>query len=242
MTYAPRRIGRRPADGGPVGWSKLFTQVVVAPYHGEPMYQQKLRCFQQLDIAVDPKDMEIPHFEVSIDAALRRAAGVDAADERHYIHISPFTTSPARELPLGQVAELVSGLRRAHPQLRIALSCARVPREIEGLSALVEMLPEAPWRTWSGTLDVPGLAAVIQTAALNLSGDTGSLHVALMTGTRALAWFRTHRGQDEWIPQQPGYQVLVAADAPPRDALHGIDTPALLAAAAEILHVGRPSH
>jgi ADP-heptose:LPS heptosyltransferase len=205
------------------------------------MYTQKLRCMQQLGIAVDPQELLTPHFEVSIDAGLRRAAGVDMIDEGRYIHISPFTTSPARELPLAQLAELISGLRTAHPELKVALSCADVAREIEGLSTLVGILPEQPWRVWPGTLDVPGLAAVIQTAALNLSGDTGSLHVALMTGTRAVAWFRTHRGQDEWIPRQAGYRVLVAADLPPRNALYGIETPALLAAAAEILHIARPS-
>jgi ADP-heptose:LPS heptosyltransferase len=236
MTGAPRRIGRRPADGGPKGWSKLFTQVVETPYHREPMTLQKLRCVQQLGIPVEPEELVAPHFEVTIDPALRRAAGIAVEDDGRYIHISPFTTSPARELPLPQLAALITGLRATQPQLRIALSCAPVPRETAGLAALLALLPEPPWRVWSGTLDIPALAAVIAGSALNLSGDTGSLHVALMTGARAVAWFRAHRGQDEWIPRQPGYRVLVAPDLPPREALHGIETPALLAAVAQILH------
>lgn len=234
LTRAPRRIGRRPADGGPFGWSRLFTEVVETPFHAEPMFRQKLRCVQQFGIAVEDADFERPDFGIRIDPALRRAAGVEAADEGGYLHLSPFTTSPARELPLRQLAALIAGLRAAHPQLRIALSCARTPREVDGMQALVALLAEPPWRVWPGTLDVPGLAAVVETCALNLSGDTGSLHVAVMCGAPALAWFRHHRGEREWIPTGPRGRVIIAPGGP-ADALYGIETGALLDAAAALL-------
>ena len=79
------------------------------------------------------------------------------------------------------------------------------------------------------------LAAVIETAALHLSGDTGSLHLAMMTRTPALSWFRHHKGEKEWIPEARQYRVLIAPDSGPRDAVHGIDDDALFVAASEIV-------
>jgi len=78
------------------------------------------------------------------------------------------------------------------------------------------------------------LAAVIQGCAVNLSGDTGSLHLAMMTRAPAVAWFRTHKGEKEWIPHGDQYRVLIA-EGGERDALHGISTPAVLEAVKEVL-------
>jgi ADP-heptose:LPS heptosyltransferase len=232
---APVRIGRRPADGGPPGWRWLYTSVVENPFYREPMYWQKWRCLRQAGIgAATDIAGSAPQFHVTIDPALRRAAGIAFEDERRYIHISPFTTSSARELAGEQIAALIARLREAHPELDIAVSCADTQRERAKLDALLSLLPQRPWKVFPGALGVAGVAAVIEKAALNLSGDSGALHLAMMTRAPALAWFRAHRGQDEWIPEGPHYRVLIAAGGA-RNALHGIATEALLAAAQEIL-------
>ena len=228
-TRAPRRVGRRPADGGPPGWSLLYTDVVEEPFYREPMFRQKWRCLAQAGFAAGGE----PEFHVAIDPALRRAAGIEAEDEGTYFHVSPFTTADERELPAEQVAAIIAGLRAAHPGRRIALSCAAVDRERERMGALVARLPEPPWRVYTGSLDVAGLAAVIEKCACNLSGDTGSLHLAMMTRAPAVAWFRAHKGEKEWIPEGPRYRVLVA-EGGAKDALHGIETRAILDAVAEV--------
>ena len=228
-TRAPRRIGRRPADGGPPGWRMLYTDVVEEPFYREPMFRQKWRLLAQAGFAAGGE----PEFGVTIDPALRRAAGIEAGDEGTYFHVSPFTTADERELPAEQVVELITGLRAARPAMRIALSCAATDRERDRMGALVARLPEPPWRVYAGTLDVASLAAVIEKCACNLSGDTGSLHLAMMTRAPAVAWFRAHKGEKEWIPEGPRYRVLVA-EGGAKDALHGIDTRALLDAVAEV--------
>lgn len=238
LTRAPRRIGRRPSDGGPPGWAMAYTQTLDVPYWIEPMFAQKLRCAAELGCAVAPAELHAPHFEITLDPARRRALGIEAADERRYLHISPFTSSPARELPLTQLADLIGRLSLALPNHRIVLSCPSGNRELAAFDALLGLLPTAPWRVFRGTLDIPGLAAVIGGAALNFSGDTGSLHVALMTGTPAVAWFRSHRGEREWIPPSGRGQVQIAPGGAP-DALHGIDNAALVAAAVELLGAER---
>jgi len=229
LTRAPIRISRRPADGGPPGWSRLFTQVLQYPYYEEPMYRQKWHCFKQLGLAG-----EAPEFHASIDPQLRRDAGIAAVDEGRYIHLSPFTTVDARELPAAQFADLIDRLRTAFPDLRIALSCANTPRERRKLDGLLPLLREPPWRVYPGTLDIAQFAAVIQSAALNLSGDTGSLHLAMMTGTPAVSWFRVHQGVREWTPEGARYRLLIAEGGAP-DALHGIDNQAVLRACGEVM-------
>lgn len=227
-TGAPRRIGRLPADGGPYGWRALFNEVVQRPYYTEPMFQQKFACLQQAGFAGTA-----PEFHVQIDAALRRQAGIAAEDEYRYIHLSPFTTADARELPPQQIAELVRGLRAALPELRLVVSCAGNAREQAKLQALLPLLDARPWRVYAGDLDLPAFAAVLQTCAVNLSGDTGSLHVAMLTAAPAVAWFRHHRGEREWIPAGSQYRVLIAEGGAP-DALHGIDTQAIIDAACAV--------
>ena len=236
-TRAPVRIARRPADGGPPGWSRLMTRVIFHPHYEAPMHVQKRRVLREA-LGLAPDDGTRPDFHVTIDAALRRAAGIEAQDDRRYFHASPFTTSPARELPLAQLAELIGLLRREHPQLRVVLSCSRDAREMARMPELVALLSEPPWKVFAGTLAVDALAAVIAGAALNLSGDTGSLHLAYMARTPALAWFRAHRGEREWIPAEPGYRVVVA-EGGPRDALHGIDSAELARAASAALSEAR---
>lgn len=229
LSRAPERIGRLPADGGPAGWRLLFTRVMQNPYYEEPMYRQKWRCLKQLGF-----DGEAPEFHVDIDPQWRRAAGIEAADEHRYIHLSPFTTADRREPPPAQIAELAARLRAEFPHLRLVLSCAGNAREQAKMAALLPLLAEPPWKVFAGTLDVAGLAALIQTCALNLSGDTGSLHLAMMTAAPAVAWFRSHQGEREWIPHGTQYRVLIAPGGAD-DALHGIDTDALVQAVREVL-------
>lgn len=230
LSRAPVRIGRRPADGGPPGWRHLFTQVMEQPYYLEPMYLQKWKALKSAGFVSGAQ----PEFHVTIDPEFRRAADIAAGDEGHYIHLSPCTTADKRELPLAQQAELLTQLRAAHPGLKLALSCAPNERERRKLDALLGLLPFQPWRVYAGTLDVPRLAAVIEKAALHLCGDTGALHIALMTQTPTVAWFRTHKGQHEWIPLFPQYRVVIA-EGGAEDALHGIDTGAVVAAAREVM-------
>jgi len=230
-TGAAIRIGRRPADGGPMGWSLLFTHVMEHAHYEQPMYLQKWECLRDAGFG---KAGDKPEFHVTIDPALRRANGIEGDDDGRYIHVSPFTTADERELPAAQVAELVRRLRGSHPELRIVLSCAGTDRERRKMDALLPLLHEEPWRVYGGTLGVDGLAAVIEKSALNLSGDTGSLHLAMMTRAPAVAWFRTHKGEREWIPEGERYRVLIS-EGGARDCLHGIDTDALVRACGEVL-------
>lgn len=234
-TGAPRRISRRPADGGPPGWHFLFTEVLEQPYYQELMLEQKWRMLAQAGFAIGAS----PEFHVTIDSRWRREAGITTADEKAYLHVSPFTALDRKELPPAQLAEVIDGLQAAHPQYRVVLTCAGSARESAKMRSLLPLLRRKPWLVHAGTLDVAALAAVIQGAALSLSGDSAALHLAMLAGTPAVAWYRAHGGQKEWIPADTRYRVVVA-ESPSPDALHGIATADVLAAAAALLAKEKP--
>lgn len=229
-TGAPRRISRRPADGGPPGWRWLFTDVLEQPYYQELMLAQKWRMLAQAGFAIGAG----PEFHVTLDPRWRRDAGIAEADEKTYIHVSPFTALDRKELPPAQLAEVIDGVQAAHPRHRVVLTCAGSARESAKMQVLLPLLARKPWLVHAGTLDVAGLAAIIQGASLSLSGDSAALHLAMLVGTPAAAWYRAHGGQKEWVPEDSRYRVVVA-ESPSPDALLGIATADVLAAAAALL-------
>lgn len=235
QTGARERWGRRPHDGGMVGFGWCYTRVLEHPFYSEPMFRQKWQCLRDAGLPGG----DAPEFHVTIPAALRHRAGIAPADEGRYIHVSPFTTADRRELPAEQLADLVARLQRDFSEYRLAVSCAPTARERAKLDALLARLAVPPWKVFAGSLDIPALAAVLERAALNLCGDTGSLHLALMAGTPAVAWFRQHAhgAEREWMPPGPRYRVLVS-DQGSDAALGGIDNAALLAAARELIVQG----
>lgn len=222
MTGAAERWGRRPHDGGMAGFGAFYTRVLEHPFYAIPMFQQKFNCLAAQGFT----GSATPEFH----------AQVPLPPERGYLHVSPCTSAARRELPVAQLAELLNTLGREFPMHKLALSCSPAPREKDRLAALVPLLATRPWQVHAGTLDVPGLASLIKGAALHLCGDTGALHLALMTGTRAVAWFRKHAhdAEHEWIPRGPKYRVRVS-DEGTEEALGGITNEALLDDARELL-------
>jgi ADP-heptose:LPS heptosyltransferase len=222
MSGAPQRWGRRPHDGGMIGFGMFYTRVLEQPFYTRPMFMQKFDCLAAQGFS----GCTAPEFHIELAAPA----------ETGYIHVSPCTTAPRRELPLAQLAELLNTLSREFPERRLVLSCAPEPRERERLAALLPLLAVPPWQVHAGTLDIPGLASLIKGAALHLCGDTGALHLALMTGTPAVAWFRKHAhdAEREWIPPGPRYRVRVSNEGS-EEALGGISTGALLDDARELL-------
>ena len=47
LSGAPARLGRRPDDGGPLFWRRLFTDQVSHPFTGESVYLQRCHCLEK---------------------------------------------------------------------------------------------------------------------------------------------------------------------------------------------------
>jgi ADP-heptose:LPS heptosyltransferase len=228
---ARERLGRMPKNGGPPLWKRMFTAHVAHPSGGEPVYLQRCRCLEKAGF-----HFTRPEFHVEIAPENLRAAEISDADKKNYFHISPFTTADSKELAPLQLAEFIGALVEKFPGKKLALSCAPTERELEKMAGLLVLLPQKPWRVFAGNLNLTQLAAVIQNSALHFCGDTGTLHLAVMTQTPVVAWFWPNPGRAEWLPAGEKYRVVAGTNPPGEKFLGGIETGKLVVEAKSILN------
>jgi ADP-heptose:LPS heptosyltransferase len=234
LSGARERLGRVPDDGGPLFWRQMFTAHVECPRAADPVYFFKCRCLAKAGFPFTQ-----PEFHVEISPEHLAAADILPADADTYFHISPFTTADYKELSPAQLAELIAALAKNFPDKKLVLSCAPTPREKEKMKALLALLPQKPWRVFAGNLNLTQLTAVIQHSALHFCGDTGTLHLAVMTNTPTVAWFWPNPGLREWVPTGEKYRVIIGANEPNAAHLGKISTDDLIAAAQSILKSGK---
>jgi ADP-heptose:LPS heptosyltransferase len=227
---ARERLGRVPDDGGPFFWRRMFTAHVECPPADEPVYFLKCRCLELAGFPPMP-----PEFHVEIPAENLRAAEISEADAGTYFHISPFTTADYKELSPGQLAEFITALAEHFPEKRLVLSCAPTEREQNKMAELLSLLPLKPWRAFDGNLNLTQIAAVIRHSAMHFCGDTGTLHLAVMTQTPVVAWFWPNPGWREWVPAGDKYRIVIGANAPGGKFLGKIQTDELVRAAQAVL-------
>lgn len=230
LSGARERLGRMPDDGGPPFWKHMFTAHVQYPSGTEPVYLQRCRALEKAGF---PSTR--PEFHVEIGPENLRAADISEADQGTYFHISPFTTADYKELSPQQLAELVLALQKNFPEKKLALSCAPTPRELAKMEKLLALLPEKPWRVFAGNLNLIQLAAVIRHSAVHFCGDTGTLHLAVMTQTPIVAWFWPNPAMKVWISTGERCRALVGSNPLEATFLSGISTDALVQAAKTVL-------
>ena len=230
LSGAPARLGRRPRDGGPPFWGRMVTEYVHYNSTTEPVYLQKCRCLEQAGFPFTQAE-----FHAQIDPVHLETSGINAADAGTYFHLSPFTTADKKELAPEQLAELIGALESRFPEKRWVVSGAPTERERRKMEALVAGLRRKPWKVFAGGLNLVQLAAVIQHSAAHLCGDTGTLHLALMTGAPSISWFRPGPGMRAWAPEGNRHRTLVGTADTEEGALRGVDTNELVRAVAEVL-------
>ncbi len=228
LSGARWRLGRRPEDGGPAFWKAMFTHIVEHPYKTELISTQRWNCLKKAGFPGEKPEVHIAVPEESKRRAMRKAGG-----DGRWIHISPFTTENDKELPPEQLAELLNKLCWRFPDKRIIITCAANEREKRKMSALLGSLHFQPWRVFAGDLDLLELAAVVQGSNLHLGGDSGGLHVAWMTGTPSVTWFRSYSGLPDWRTRGPKDRAVVATASP--RGLQGVDVGELMSLVGEIL-------
>jgi ADP-heptose:LPS heptosyltransferase len=230
LSGAPARLGRRPRDGGPPFWGRMFTEFVQYYSTTEPVYAQKCRCLEQAGFPFSQAE-----FHTQLDPVHLQAAGITTGDAGTYFHVSPFTTSDKRELPPEQLAEVIGLLGSRFPEKRWVLSGAPTERERQKMKSLVARLPRKPWRLFAGELNLVQLATVIQHSAVHLGGETGTLHLALMTGVPSVSWFWTRAGMRVWMPVGDEHRTVLGTEEPEGKALRGVETTELVQAVSDVL-------
>ena len=204
LSGARWRLGRQPEDGGPAFWSAMFTHIAKHPYKTDLISTQRWHCLKKAGFPGDE-----PEIHIEIPRESRISALQKTGEESGWIHISPFTTEDYKELPPGQIAEVLGQLHRRLPEKKIILTCSGHVREKTKMSALLAALDFKPWRVFAGELDLLELAALLQSSSLHLGGDSGGLHVAWMTGVPTVTWFRRYDGLPDWQPIGPRHRSLI---------------------------------
>ncbi|MFZ0826788.1 MAG: glycosyltransferase family 9 protein [Verrucomicrobiia bacterium] len=227
---ARERLGRVPGNGGPPFWRRMFTATVSHPFGGEPVYLQRCHCLAQAGFPFAQ-----PEFHVEINPLHLQAARISPADTGTYFHISPFTTADYKELSPTQLTEFLVALRNSFPDKKLVLSCAPTERERKKMAELLALLPQEPWRVFAGDLSLVQLAALIQHGALHFCGDTGTLHLALMTGTPSIAWFWPNPGMQVWLPVGDRCRTIVGVNESGAKYLCRVETTELVHAAQTML-------
>jgi ADP-heptose:LPS heptosyltransferase len=226
LSGARERLGRMPNGGGPPFWKHMFTASVQYPPGTESLHLQRCHCLERAGFPFNG-----PEFHVEIGPEHLRPAEISIADSGTYLHISPFTTADYKELSPIQLVEFVGALTVRFPDKKLALSCAPTPRERDKMEKLLALLPHKPWRVFAGNLSLIQIAAVIKNSGLHFCGDTGTLHLAVMTQTPVVAWFWPNPAIKEWVPETRNCRAVVGSNRPNENFLCGIATEALIQAA-----------
>ncbi len=226
LSGASERLGRMPDNGGPPFWKQMFTTHIQYPFGAEPVYLQRCRCLEKAGFPFAQ-----PEFHVEIAPDNLHAAEITETERGTYFHISPFTTADYKELPPNQLVELIAALAKNFPEKKMALSCAPTPRELAKMEKLLALLPQRPWRVFAGNLNLIEIAAVIKHSALHFCGDTGTLHLAVMTQTPVVTWFWPNPGIRAWVPDNKKCQAIVGSNPPGETFLNGIATDQVVEAA-----------
>jgi len=218
---AARRLVRRPGRKRMrIAWRFLATDLVEHPFGQEQMYRQRLLALRGAGVGTLDAG-----FEFDRRPAFAFDPGAD--DGPPLVHVSPYTKRSQKELPQVQLVELLERLRAAVPGIRLVISCAGKARELQALERLIRALPFAPWRVCPGSLDMPGLYALIESAPLHLSGDTGSMHLARLAGTPSVTWMSALASHRSWAPEGDRHGVVYST-VPPETYLLGVSTDAIL--------------
>ncbi len=233
LSGARERLGRMPDDGGPLFWKQMFTAHVRHPFGAELVYLQRCRALEKAGFP-----FRQPEFHVEIALEHLHVAEISDADRGTYFHISPFTTADYKELAPEQLAEFIDALQKHFPIKKIVLSCAPTQRELEKMKKLMVLLRQPPWRVFAGNLNLIQLAAVIRHSAVHLCGDTGTLHLAIMTQTPVVTWFWPNPGIQAWVPANDKCRAIIGANPPGGTFLANVTTEALVEAAKSVSAAG----
>jgi len=234
LTYfsgAAERLGRLPEDGGPLFWKRMFTSYVYRKFADEPVYLQHCLRLQEAGFSFTQ-----PEFHTTIKPEHLIAAQITEQDRGTYFHISPFTTAIYKELSPQQLGELVGALSKKFPDKKIVLSCAPIASELRKMEELLPHLPIKPWRLFDGNLNLIQLASVIAHSAAHFCGDTGTLHLALMTNTPTVSWFWPNPNIKEWFPLGDRYKVVVGTNASRLEFIGNIQTESLVNATSTVMN------
>jgi ADP-heptose:LPS heptosyltransferase len=157
-----------------------------------PVFEQRRQVLAAVGFALGPArfDLRVP------DKAREWAAANIPANS---IHLSINASSPLKEWPLDNWADLAALILKSDPAAQLAATAAPNARESARLDRLAAAVPDARLKCLKG-LSLGQLAALLQRCRMHLGADSGVLHLAAALGVPTFTVFRKYPSLKEWLP------------------------------------------
>lgn len=196
-------------------WRLAFSHTPVrphqnaAPRHAVQTNLDLLRC-----LGIHPAPPEIamsivPEEDARMD--VRRILEQHGLVPRGFVLLSPTASASGKSLGAHACRGLIRQLRTA--DIRSVVVAAPVPRELACVRAILETENEGVVDL-AGTLNLRQLAAIASEAACVVAMDSGTMHVAVGTGTPVVAIFGP--GNEHWTGPFGNKHKVVSAQLPCR--------------------------
>jgi ADP-heptose:LPS heptosyltransferase len=141
------------------------------------------------------------------DSAREEIAGL-VSDERPLIVVHPGCSMPARTYPWEQYVEVVDTLVR-DLGARVVLSGAGDERTlVDAILAHLSPWTRAQVTTAAGSLAFPAFCALIESAEVVVTNNTGPMHMAAALGTPVVALFALTNPPEQWGPWKVPHRML----------------------------------
>ncbi len=175
-----------------------------------PVFAQRRQVLAAAGFSLEPArfDLRVPE-----KARESVAANIPA----NAIHLSINASTPLKEWPLDNWAELARMILESDPAVQLVATAAASPRESDRLDRLGDNVPEARLLCLPG-LNIGQLAALLQRCRLHLGADSGVLHLAAALGVSTFTLFRKYPGLKEWLPPAGVQHKYLAAGCPCLDS------------------------
>lgn len=185
-------------------WDRWLVDEWVAMRSRElPVFEQRRQVLAAVGVHLAPA-----RFDLRIAAAdTTWAAGVMPAGA---IHLSLNSAVPLKEWPVAHYAALARWLAGEFPAVPLAVSAMATEREQTRLGEFLSAVNGIAVRVLPTGMSIGQLAAALRRCRLHFGPDSGVMHLAAALGVRTVSLFREKGSFREWVPAQPGHEVLLA--------------------------------
>lgn len=150
--------------------------------------------------------LDIP--EAARRNAQKRREHIEGASDGPLVVVHPGCSMPARTYPAERYAEAVVELTRSL-DAKVVLTGSSSERElVHGIAAALPPDVRSRVHEASGTLAFDELCALIESADLVVTNNTGPMHIAAATATPVIVLFALTNPVEQWGPWQTSHRIL----------------------------------
>jgi ADP-heptose:LPS heptosyltransferase len=149
-----------------------------------------------------------PRLVLSIPESARREAAPLVSGSRPLVVVHPGCSMPARTYSWEQYAEVVELLVRRLDARVVLTGIAEEAPLIELIHCRLDPLIRTRVTVAAGRLPFPAFCALIASADLTITNNTGPMHVSAAVGTPVVALFALTNPPEQWGPWQVAHRLL----------------------------------